>query len=303
MPQAQRDRGLFVGLVTLDLIYLVDRPPLPNQKIVASDYTVSAGGPATNAAVAFSHLGKSAIVLGALGTHPMTQLIRSDLQQCGVTLLDLAPNRAEPPPVSSIMVTENTGERAVVSINALKTQAIAACIPNNLLQAVSVVLIDGHQMEVGRTIAVEARSQGLPIVVDGGSWKPGFETVLPLANYVICSANFHPPNCKNTADIMAFLQNLGVPHIAITQGQKPLLYWMTAQSGQIEAGQIEVPAVNAIDTLGAGDIFTVPSVTPFCRKILEGRWRSPPTLPLNPVNISVHDVGWREGWGMRDGRC
>ena len=46
-------RGLFVGLVTLDVVYLTDHPPTRNQKIVASDYTVAAGGPATNAAVAF----------------------------------------------------------------------------------------------------------------------------------------------------------------------------------------------------------------------------------------------------------
>ena len=43
--------GLFVGLITLDLIYLADSPPKNNQKLVATDYTVAAGGPATNAAV------------------------------------------------------------------------------------------------------------------------------------------------------------------------------------------------------------------------------------------------------------
>ena len=58
------DRGLFVGLVTLDLIYLANSAPQNNQKIVATDYTVAAGGPATNAAVTFSHLGNQATVLG-----------------------------------------------------------------------------------------------------------------------------------------------------------------------------------------------------------------------------------------------
>ena len=42
--------GLFVGLVTLDLVYLATSAPSNNQKIVASDYTVASGGPATNAA-------------------------------------------------------------------------------------------------------------------------------------------------------------------------------------------------------------------------------------------------------------
>jgi sugar/nucleoside kinase (ribokinase family) len=296
MPETQRDRGLFVGMVTLDLIYLVDRLPPPNQKIVASDSTIAAGGPATNAAVAFEHLGKQAIVLGALGAHPITQLILTDLQQCGVSLIDLNPTHTEPPPVSSIMVTEKTGERAVVSLNAVKTQAIANSIPSDILQAVSVVLIDGHQMEVGRAIATQARSQGIPVVVDGGSWKPGFETVLPLADYVICSANFYPPGCEHTADVMAFLQALGIPHLAITQGQEPLLYWAVDQAGQIEAGQMAVPVVPTIDTLGAGDIFH----GAFCHAILQEDFKDALAIAANIAAQSCQYFGtrrWMEEMG------
>ncbi|MBC7969726.1 MAG: sugar kinase [Verrucomicrobia bacterium] len=284
MLQTQAHRGLFVGLVTLDLIYLVDRPPTDNEKIVASDYTVAAGGPATNAAVAFSYLGNQAIVLGMLGAHPMIQLILADLQQCGVTLADLAPDRPDSPPVSSIMVTKQTGERAVVSLNAAKTQAIADSIPAHSLQDVAVVLIDGHQMAVGRAIAVQARSQNILIVVDGGSWKPGFETVLPFADYVICSANFQPPNCQSADDVAAYLLQLGIPHVAITQGQQPILYWTAAQ-----AGHIDVPVVNAIDTLGAGDIFH----GAFCHAILQEDFREALAIAARVAAQSCQHFGTR----------
>ena len=50
-------KGLFVGLTTLDFIYLSDRPLTENQKLVAQDYLTVAGGPATNAGVAFNYLG------------------------------------------------------------------------------------------------------------------------------------------------------------------------------------------------------------------------------------------------------
>jgi len=78
--------GLFVGLVTLDLVYLALSAPSNNQKVVASDYTVAAGGPATNAAVTFSHLGNQARLLGVVGAHPITQLIRADLASYGVAI-------------------------------------------------------------------------------------------------------------------------------------------------------------------------------------------------------------------------
>jgi sugar/nucleoside kinase (ribokinase family) len=257
---AGKKQGLFVGLVTLDFIYQAERLPTSNQKIVASDYTVSAGGPATNAAVTFKHLGGVATVLGVLGRHPITQLILADLQQVGVTIADLAPNYSEPPSVSSAIVTAATGERAVVSINAVKNQATKASIPVDCLQDTDIVLIDGHQMNVGREVAQQAKSQGIPIVVDGGSWKPGFEPVLSLTDYAICSANFRPPGCENAEDVMVYLSGLGIPHIAITHGDQSIHY-----RHQNRSGWVEVPPIKAVDTLGAGDIFH----GAFCSAILQ----------------------------------
>ncbi|MBD2097066.1 sugar kinase [Trichocoleus sp. FACHB-591] len=257
-------RGLFVGMVTLDMVYLAAAPPTNNQKLVASDYTVSAGGPATNAAVAFSALGNQATILGVVGSHPITNLIRADLDSCGVAIADLDPNRTEPPPVSSIITTESTGERAVVSINASKIQMAPDRIPSNILRDVDVVLIDGHQMAVGVAIAQQAKAQNIPVVVDGGSWKPGFEQVLALTDYAICSANFHPPDCHNSAAVFAYLTALGVPQIAITCGGQPIQYSTTD-----EMGAIAVPPVNVVDTLGAGDIFH----GAFCHFILQANFQ------------------------------
>ncbi|HEY9735543.1 MAG TPA: PfkB family carbohydrate kinase, partial [Trichocoleus sp.] len=86
-------RGLFVGLITLDCIYKVDQVPGSDDKIVAEDCLLVAGGPATNAAVAFRYLGNQATVLGGLGSHSVTSLIRSDLQAQGVEIQDLLPER------------------------------------------------------------------------------------------------------------------------------------------------------------------------------------------------------------------
>lgn len=243
-------RGLFVGLVTLDFLYLTSDFPDRNQKIVALDYTMAAGGPATNAAVAFSHLGNVAVLLSVLGCHPMTTLIMSDLQQCRVSVVDLDADHTDAPSTSSILVTQTTGERAVVSINAAKAQATVKSVPPDILQDIDIVLIDGHQMQVGHVIAQQAKAAGIPIVIDAGSWKTGFDQVLPYADYVVCSANFHPPACHATEDVLAYLHSLGIPHIAITQGDRPILFLSLSDSGQIP-----VPAVAAIDTLGAGDIF------------------------------------------------
>lgn len=253
-------RGLFVGLVTLDLVYLTARLPDRNQKIVAADYTVSSGGPATNAAVAFSHLGNQATLLGVVGAHPVSELIKADLASYQVGIADLNPIQSQPPPISSIIVTQGTGERAVVSINAVNNQAPSDRIPENILDLVDIVLIDGHQMAVGKAIAQLAKANNIPVVIDGGSWKSGFETLLPFVDYAICSANFYPPNCHSTSEIFAYLAAAGIPHIAITHGEK-----LIQCLDQGNASVVEVPQVKTIDTLGAGDIFH----GAFCHHILQ----------------------------------
>ena len=275
MTNPKSYHGLFVGLVTLDLIYLAESAPKNNQKIVAADYTVAAGGPATNAAVTFSHLGNQARVLGMLGSHPMTQLIRSDLDNYKVAIADLDNNATEPPPVSSIIVTQSTGDRAVVSINAVKAQAQSESIPPDILQNVDIVMFDGHQMKVGAITQI-AKSQNIPVVIDGGSWKPGFEEVLPFVDYAICSANFLPPGCHTSQEVFAYLNKINIPHIAITHGEKPIEYLWEGKTGTIV-----VPKIQPVDTLGAGDIFH----GAFCNYILR---ESFPDALAQAANIAAY---------------
>ena len=214
--------GLFVGLITLDLVYLTATYPDKNQKVVASNYAVTAGGPATNAAVTFSYFNNQTILLGGLGNHPITYLIKADLEKHNVRIQDLDNIRSEPPPVSSIITTQDTGDRAVISINATKSQISKELIDSQIIHDVDIVLIDGHQMVASLEIAQFAKSKNIPIVIDGGSWKTGFEEILPVVDYAICSANFYPPNCESEEEVFAYLASQNIPHIAITQGEKSI---------------------------------------------------------------------------------
>ncbi len=263
--------GVFVGLTTLDFEYLIDGMPTANQKIVAADHALAAGGPATNAAIAFSYLGNRATLASVIGSHPLNTLIHSDLTSHGVAIADLAPDHSQPLPVSSILVTAVTGERAVVSLNAVRSQVKPNQIPVDLSALVAmahVVLVDGHQMQVGAVVAELAQQRGIPVVVDCGSWKPGFATVLVHTDYAICSANFRPPDCQTPEEIFAYLRKLGIPHVAITHGEAPIRYAINRQgvTGEVtRSGWVAVPQVSVVDTLGAGDVFH----GAFCHYILQ----------------------------------
>jgi len=253
-------RGLFIGLTTLDCIYLSQSNLRPNQKIVALDHLTVAGGPATNAALAFNHLGNQGILMGVLGLHPFSLIIKQELTEYGLEIIDLIPTKVDTPPVSSIIVTVSTGERSIISINALKSQGNANQIPTNILADIDILLLDGHQIEVGRTLAIEARSKKIPVVLDGGSWKLGLEQILPFIDYAICSANFFPPQCNDNQTVFDFLAKHDIHQIAITQGEQHIQYLDNGHPGTVPINSIQ-----AIDTLGAGDIFH----GAFCNYILE----------------------------------
>jgi sugar/nucleoside kinase (ribokinase family) len=248
MNPAGRKSGLFCGMTTVDIIYLIENLPAIDEKIVALDQLVVAGGPATNAAVAFSALGGKSTLASVLGKHPLAVIARNDLKKYHVSHIDLIHNHVEVPVLSSVMVRNSTGERSVVSINAVKIQA-KECCDLNLLNGVDIVLVDGHQMKSSVQLCSYARQKGIPCVMDAGSWKEGSEELLPLIDYVICSERFLPPKCVTSQDVIKHATQRGIGHLAITRGDKPILYIDNDREGYIEIDRKKV-----IDTLGAGDI-------------------------------------------------
>jgi sugar/nucleoside kinase (ribokinase family) len=87
------------------------------------------------------------------------------------------------------------------------------------------------------------------------------EKLLKLADYALCSADFFPPGCEDHNDVLAYLSSLGVPFAAITNGPDPI--HTMAKDGK--PATLYVPNIDAIDTMGAGDIFH----GAFCHFVLE----------------------------------
>jgi sulfofructose kinase len=246
-------RGLFVGLATLDVAQHVETPPGPDEKVTAVATHLSAGGPAANAAVTFAALGGSATLLTALGTSPAATLVRTELEERGVAVVDATPDHDGAPPVSAITVTVGTGERSVVGSDAVASPA-APPSPGevtDLLTRTDVVLVDGHHPALAVALATAARSSRVPVVLDLGRWKPVMETLVRLADAVVCSADARLPGTRDPESSAAGLRELGVPTVVVTGGGGPVRWW-TADG---RAGSAEVPAVVAVDTLGAGDAF------------------------------------------------
>jgi len=249
-PSGKQPRALFAGLCTLDIIQSVTHVPTANEKMTALCQTVAAGGPVTNAAVAFVHLGGHATLLTGVGAHPLAQGIRADLGQAGVVLIDVADGEAAPPPVSSIMVSTGSGERALVSENATGRMLMPPAGLEDLVKNSQTILIDAHHCELALAAARAVRAHGRLCILDGGSWKDNTHELLPYVDIAVCSADFHPPGTSTPDERLDYLLDSGVSWAAITNGADPI-----AWAGRGMRSEIAVPAVTVVDTLGAGDIF------------------------------------------------
>ncbi len=256
--RSRTPRGIFIGLTTLDLIYHAPSAPSANEKIVAQTMSFAAGGPATNAAVVFAALGGQATLISAIGQHPLAQWIHTDLVQQRVQQIELMPQRLEPPTVSSVVVSTETGDRAIISTNAqgyqlAQTSEIEGALESlePFCQEADVIVLDGHQMALSQAIAERAERWDVPTVLDGGSWKAGSEDLLPHLTHIICSEAFTPPGCGNEFETLRYLRRCNrKANLAITHGSAPIVMETPSRSSNCPC-----PSIPVVDTLGAGDFF------------------------------------------------
>ena len=283
--------ALFAGLTTLDVLHRLDHVPDPFLKVTSTDFTMAAGGPATNAAVTYAALcaasralsgpedeaGASSCtlvpseeaptLLTALGEGPVAAFLAADLAAVGVRVVDATAPASSPasrePAVSSII--EHPSGRMVASTNA-RLDADAERIAADLPERVGAVLIDGHNPALAYaalTLGVpevdgedpfaqlEARPPH-PRILDGGSWKEWLTPLLGFVDIAVVSEDFAPP-------LMARPDGAQVAEFLRGFGITRTVRTRGDRSVQYwwdgTSGEVPIEAIPDASTLGAGDAF------------------------------------------------
>lgn len=226
-------RGLFVGLCTMDYVYYADKFPEENKKIKVKDYARYIGGPAANAAITYAMLGGDATLATCLGNSLESKMMLEELSSYGVQVLNYSEQNMLPN-TASIVVSPD-GKRTIIS-----GQHSFTCEKQYSLEEFDFVLFDCNQQEISLEILTQFSDR--PIVLDAGSWKPNVELFLQKADIVIASEVFANPEGKTIFE----LEDASSAHKIMTRGEQSVLF---------ENEEILVPQVEAVDTLGAGDIF------------------------------------------------
>lgn len=235
----EKKKGLFVGLCTKDILYYTDDLPVHNHKSKTDDFATYIGGPAANAAITYAALGGDATLATCLGDSAESRAMIAELNGYGVKVLNYS--EYETIPNTACIVVSSDGKRTILS--GQHTFEVNRAYD---LTSYDFALFDCNQQEISLDIlSVFGASEEKKVVLDAGSLKPNIEKFLERADIVIASEDF-----KDEAGNTIFELSCNAAHKAITRGEKPILY------GEKEfLEEIPVEKVDAVDTLGAGDIF------------------------------------------------
>jgi ribokinase len=231
-------RVVVVGSLNIDVVVTVPRHPEPGETVLATSLQRLPGGKGANQAVAAARAGAAVVMVGCVGDDAdgagyVDRLTGEGIDTDGVRRV------AGVPTGTALVVVDETGENTIVvapGANATVTEDDVRVVD---LGPGDVVLL---QLEVPLDVvaagARQAITAGARIVLNVAPFAELPPAVLGAADPVV--ANEHEAALLGTAPAS----------LVVTRGERGAR-WVRASA----TVDVAAPAVDAVDTTGAGDVF------------------------------------------------
>lgn len=247
-------RILCVGIPVRDLTFRVDSVPARGSKANATHLAEICGGNALNAAIAMARLGGRVAFAGPMGDARETSsgFILERMAAEGIDIRHIVRMPDAATPVSAIII-DATGERTLTIYRDPALWTVKLSDAEELLADCQAVLVESRCGAFCIDLCAEARRRGIPIIV-------GVDRAMALTDGLLTAAShllFSSEQVQETAGVaddgeaLKRLAGLTPAFLAATRGANGTIW-------QNEAATLEeTPAfpVEAVDTLGAGDVF------------------------------------------------
>ncbi len=244
-------RVMCVGHAVQDFVFTLDQLPVGGGKFHSRAFASVGGGPAATAAATIARLGGAAVLVARVGADPVGALIAAELDAYGVDCRHLRRFEGCSSSLSAVML-DAAGERMIVNHLDAALPTDTGWIPDPRAERVAAVLADTRWPDGARRALQMARDAGIPGVLDADRPVPADAALLEAASHVAFSAS-------GLADVAG----PGDPAAALARLSRDLPGWccvtigaegtLVARQGRVERS----PAfrVDAVDTLGAGDVW------------------------------------------------
>ena len=231
----------------------VDDFPAPGTKIYASDYIVTGGGCAANAATTVARICGQARFAGPLGDDKdeasrfIVAGLTRDKVDCGGALRVAGGSASV-----SLILLDALGEKEIATRRGKGLTEAVPPDPSRLVAEVDAVLVDNRFPAFVTPICRAAAARGIPVVIDLDQTTAPDDALLKLGSHVIASAEGLRGTFK-TQDLKAALPELARQlkgFVAVTDGPEGVYFMKGDQVRHMPAFKVD-----AVDTLGAGDAF------------------------------------------------
>ena len=250
----ESNRVVVIGSANIDLVSSVASLPVPGETVLGNSFIKTPGGKGANQAVAASKLGGEVSFVGCIGSDQEGEILRSSLENANVNC-DFLISRPEVSTGNAMIGVDAEGNNSIIvnsgANNALTQEDIVAA--KEIVESAQVVLM---QLEISTKcleVAVEMAS-GIKIlnpapVVDIS--KKLLEKIDVLNPYRIELARLsNKESFENLDELEAAAKGLGIQTVIVTLGSAGALLVSDKQTELISS-----PAVESVDTTGAGDAF------------------------------------------------
>jgi sugar/nucleoside kinase (ribokinase family) len=252
-PGHDAPKILCAGIAAQDIVMRVENFPAPGTKIMASEFIITGGGCAANAAVAIARLDGNAAFAGPLGgaNDALSERIVKDLNAESVDCSGAVRVDGGAASVSLILLNAQ-GEKTVATRRGVKLGGALPVDADSLVADADALLVDNRFPEFVDAVCRAAQLRKIPIVIDLDQATGADDPLLALGSHVVASAEALRGTTgldDHSAGLKLLAAHIG-GFLAVTDGPNGV-YWL--DQGNVR----HMPAfeVKAIDSLGAGDAF------------------------------------------------
>lgn len=241
-----------VGSANMDIVFAVDRAPLPGETIIAASAALYPGGKGLNQAVASARAGAATTFVGAMGSDSHGDALAAQLAADSID--DSLLRRVAEPTGQAFIVVDSHGENTIIVASGANATVLQLTPQERAAIAGASVLLMQLELPL-RTIleaAEVAAAAGTTVMLNAAPAQALPAELLGLIDYLI--VNEHE-SCLIAGDGDVLVASLAlaafVDRLVVTLGsQGSALYDNGAVLAQVTAFQ-----VTPVDTTGAGDTF------------------------------------------------
>ena len=253
IPTDKAFDAVALGLNAVDHLIVVPHFPEFNTKTPFISHTLAPGGQCATAMVTLARLGMRARYIGTVGSDAAGRLQIDSIKSEGVECSGVAIVEGAETQTAFIIIDQVTGERTILWNRDKRLTVTADEVDRGAVTSGRVLHLDGHDVAGSITAATFAREAGVPTVLDIDNAYPGYENLLSLIDFIICSSTF-AERVTGESELRVGLRKLaqrsGSPFVAATTGRDGALAYFRDQYIHSPGFDVECK-----DTTGAGDAF------------------------------------------------